>query len=131
MELNFEDLEMQKWNLPTDRAQIVDGKNGVICLAIMFTPQVMVFKMLKMTHFLYLLLMPAKNQKTLSNSLRKCYELLYSELPLARNQPLKIQSFIILYWLSSFLYFYPRYLTNGNCKTYEPSHFLKELKNIF
>ena len=37
MELNFEDLEIQKWNIPTDRAQKVDEKNGVICLVIMFT----------------------------------------------------------------------------------------------
>ena len=29
---NFEDLEMQKSNTPTDRAQRVDGKNGVIYL---------------------------------------------------------------------------------------------------
>ena len=61
MELNFEGLEMQKWNIPTDRAQRVDGKNGVICLVIMFTPQVMVIKMSKMAHFLYFLLMPSKN----------------------------------------------------------------------
>ena len=27
MELNFEGLEMEKWNIPTDRAQRVDGKN--------------------------------------------------------------------------------------------------------
>ena len=37
MELNFEDLEIQKWNIPTDRAQKVDEKNGVICQVIMFT----------------------------------------------------------------------------------------------
>ena len=37
MELNFEDLEIQKWNISTDRAQKVDEKNGVICLVIMFT----------------------------------------------------------------------------------------------
>ena len=61
MELNFEGLEMQKWNIPTDRAQRWDGKNGVICL-VMFTPKVMVVKMSKIAHFLYFLLMPAKNQ---------------------------------------------------------------------
>ena len=61
MELNFDGLEMQKWNIPTDRAQRVDGKNGISCLVIMFTPRVMVIKMSKMAHFLYLLLMPAKN----------------------------------------------------------------------
>ena len=31
-ELNFEVLEMQKWNMSTDRAQRVDEKNGVICV---------------------------------------------------------------------------------------------------
>ena len=45
-----------------DRTQTVDGKNEVICLVIMFTPQVMVIEMSKMAHFLYFLLMPAKNQ---------------------------------------------------------------------
>ena len=51
MELNFEGLEMQKWNIPTDRAQIEDGKNMVICLFIMFTPQVIIIKISKMAHF--------------------------------------------------------------------------------
>ena len=37
MELNFEGPEMQNWNIPTDTAQRVDEKNGVICSAIMFT----------------------------------------------------------------------------------------------
>ena len=37
MELNFEGLQMQKLNTQADRAQRVDGKNGVICLVIMFT----------------------------------------------------------------------------------------------
>ena len=36
-ELNFDGLQMQKWNIPMDRAQRVDEKNGVICL-VMFTP---------------------------------------------------------------------------------------------
>ena len=58
----FEGLEMQKWNIPTDRAQKVDEKIRVICLVIMFTTRVMVIKMSKMAHFLYFLLMPAKNQ---------------------------------------------------------------------
>ena len=30
MELNFEGLQMQKWNILTDRAQRLDEKNGVI-----------------------------------------------------------------------------------------------------
>ena len=53
---------MQKLDIPTHRAQRVDKKNRVICLIIMFAPGVMVIKMLKMAHFLYFLLMPAKNQ---------------------------------------------------------------------
>ena len=53
---------MQKLDIPTDRAQRVDKKNRVICLIIMFAPGVMVIKMLNMAHFLYFLLMPAKNQ---------------------------------------------------------------------
>ena len=40
MELNFEDLEMKKWNKSTDRAQKVDEKNGAICLVIMLTRRV-------------------------------------------------------------------------------------------
>ena len=47
---------MQKWNIPTDRAQRVDEKNGVVFLGIMFTLGVMVIKMSKMAYFLYFLL---------------------------------------------------------------------------
>ena len=54
--------EMQKWNIPADRAQSVDEKNGDICLFIMFVPRFTVIKMLKMAHFLYFLLMTPKNQ---------------------------------------------------------------------
>ena len=57
---NSEGLEMQKWNMPTDRAQREDKKNGVICLVITFTPGVMVIK-IKMAHFLYHLLILAKH----------------------------------------------------------------------
>ena len=44
MELHFEGYEMQKWNIPTDIAQRVNEKNGVLCLDVMFTPRVMVAK---------------------------------------------------------------------------------------
>ena len=44
-EFNFEGLEMYKLNIPTDRAQRVDEKNGVICLVIMFTRRDRVIKM--------------------------------------------------------------------------------------
>ena len=36
MELNFEGLEMEKWNIPTDRPQRADEKNGAIYPFIMF-----------------------------------------------------------------------------------------------
>ena len=61
MELNFKGPEMQKLNIPTDRAQRLDEKNGIICLAIVFTPGVMVTEMSKMAQFLCVLLMKAKN----------------------------------------------------------------------
>ena len=60
--MSFGRLEMQKWNIPTDRAQGVDEKNGVVSLVVIFTPRVMVIEMSKMAHFLHFLLMPAKNQ---------------------------------------------------------------------
>ena len=59
MELNFESIEMQNWNIPTEKAHRVDEKNGIICLVIMFNPRVMVIKTSKVAHFLYFLLMTA------------------------------------------------------------------------
>ena len=47
MELNFEGFEMQKLNIPTDRAQRANEKNEVICVIIMITLGVMVIKMYK------------------------------------------------------------------------------------
>ena len=47
IELNFSSLEMM------DRASKINKKNGVICLVIMFTPIVMVFKMSEATDFLF------------------------------------------------------------------------------
>ena len=62
LELNFEGPQMQKWNVPTDRAQEVDEKNGVACLVIMFGHRAMVIKMSKMAYPLYILMMTAKYQ---------------------------------------------------------------------
>ena len=39
MELNSEGLEMQKLNIPMDRAQRVDEKNGVYLFSYDFYPQ--------------------------------------------------------------------------------------------
>ena len=120
MELNFEGLEMQKWNIPTNRAKEQmkkkkKKKNRASCLVIMLTPGVMVIKMCKMAHFLCFLLMPAKIShsvdkiftciwKILNGSFRKCYRLLDSELPLARYQP---WSFVIFFAEYVFLIFLP------------------------
>ena len=62
-ELNFERLEIQKMKIPTDRAQTLDGKNRVIYLFIMFTPIVMIIKMLKKAHFLYFQVLAAKSSQ--------------------------------------------------------------------
>ena len=51
MELNFEGLDMHKWNIPTGTAQRVDEKNRITFLVIMFTTGVMVIKISKKTHF--------------------------------------------------------------------------------
>ena len=60
---------MQKLNLPTDRAQRVDEKNGIICLVIMLASGVIVIIMSKMAHFLYFLLMPANNQSQVGENI--------------------------------------------------------------
>ena len=44
MELNFESFQMQKWNTSTDRAQRIGKIHGVICLVVVFAPEVMVIK---------------------------------------------------------------------------------------
>ena len=41
---------MQNLNIPTDRTQRLDEKNGIIRL-VMFTPRVMVIKNVKITYF--------------------------------------------------------------------------------
>ena len=47
MKLNFEGLEMQKFNMPVDRAF---EKNGFICQVIKFILVVIVIKMLKVAY---------------------------------------------------------------------------------
>ena len=92
MELNFEGFEMQKWNISTDRAQRVDGKNKVICLVVVFTPQVIV----KCQKWLIFCIFCWCQQKIRSYiALRKWYGLLNSKLPLATYQPRVSYSFII------------------------------------
>ena len=57
--LIFKGLEVQKSNLPTDKAQSGDEENGVICQVIMFTPRFRVINMQNMN----LLVFPADNSK--------------------------------------------------------------------
>ena len=83
----FEDLEMQNWNIPIDRAQILDEKNGLIYLNIMFIPGVMVINVFywwyqKISHSWGKILKCI--WKILTSSFRKCFGLLDSELLLAR-----------------------------------------------
>ena len=86
--LIFEGFDMQKHTIPTDGDQKVDEKNGVICVVIMFTAEVVIIKVLKMAPFSYFLLMTAKLQsqfghskcmwKISLNSFWNCYGLLCS-----------------------------------------------------
>ena len=111
--------------MSTDRTQREDEKIEIVCL-VMFTPGVIVFRLSKMSLFVYFLLVTAKNQSrfgqnflvhlqgSLFSFFRKCHGLLGSKLPLARCQPFKILDFSILLSIQQFL--------NG---------FLKELKKIF
>ena len=63
---------------------------------------------------------------------RKYYGLLDFEPPLARYQPLKLQSFVTFFADSAvFWYFHPQYFMNGNSTTYYLYYFLKELKKNF
>ena len=57
--MNFEGLEKQKSNIPTDRGQRADEKNGFIFLVIMFTRGVMVIKMSNGLFFIF----PADDNK--------------------------------------------------------------------
>ena len=135
MALNFEGLEMQKWNIPTERAQRVDKKNGVICLIIMFTPRIAVIIDIKGLFFVF----PADDSKIVYHSLgkifkciwknlfgsfRKCYGLLGSEVPWARCQALKTQYFSIFADSAGVFYI-------SNCNISQKVTFLGELNEIF
>ena len=51
MKMSFEYFQIQKWMLPTARAEKVDEKNGAICLVSMFPLRVMVLKLSKKWKF--------------------------------------------------------------------------------
>ena len=52
MKINFDYCEKQKWMLQTVRVEIVDERNGVICLVSMYPYWVIVLKLSKKVHFL-------------------------------------------------------------------------------
>ena len=76
MELNFEGLETNKWNIPKDRAQKLDEKNGVICLVIMFTPRLCLLKCQKWLIFCSFYWW----QQKISHSLGKRFECIWKIL---------------------------------------------------
>ena len=93
---------MQKWNIPIDRAQRVDGIKWVVCLVIMFAPGVMVIKMSKMANIFIFSTDARTKSVTVWRKYSRASERSYlalsenaMELPWARYKPLKIQSFII------------------------------------
>ena len=45
IDLNFEDLEIEKWNISIEKVEKEYEKNGVICLVIVFTPGVIIITM--------------------------------------------------------------------------------------
>ena len=134
---------MQNWNIATDRAQRVGGKNGVICIVIMFTPRVMVIEMPKLANFLYFSADASKKLATVWTKYLCASETSYLALQkmlwivgfwatLCKISTLEDTKFDYFFADSAVLWYsYPRYLTHGNCKTYEPYHFLKEVKKIF
>ena len=68
IDLSFEGLQLQKWNILTDRVQRTDEKNGIVC-PVLFPPRVMVIKILKMAHcFVFY----AYDSKTLITVWAKC-----------------------------------------------------------
>ena len=102
MVLNFEVLEMQKWNIPTDRA------SKELCVYLSWLLPAL--WSLKLLIFCFFLLMSSKISHNLGkifkciwenfwSSIRKRYGSLSSEIPLARCQPLKTQGFDIFCWL--------------------------------
>ena len=104
-ELNFEGLEMQNQNIPTDRAQKLDGKNGTICLVIMFTPRDMGIKMSKMANFLCFLLMTGKNQLQFglfsADDSKKSVTIWAKYLSISKRFYLGLSENVMNYWILS------------------------------
>ena len=120
-----------------------DGKSRVICLVTMFTPRVIVIQRSKMPNFLYVLLMPAKNQSEsgqniyvhLKDFIRLSQKILWIVGFWATISKIltfeDTETYYFFEYSAVFWYFYTRYLINGNSKTYKSYHFQKKLKKIF
>ena len=63
MKINFDKFQVQKWISQIVRAQKVDEKNGVICLAFFFPSWVLVLILPKLCRFCNFLLMSVKKSK--------------------------------------------------------------------
>ena len=138
MELNFEGLEMQKWNEPTYGADRIHKKNQVVFLVIVFTLRAIVTEVSKIVYALYILLIAAKNQSQFENNIYMhligliwfFVKMLWVTgfLVTISNISILENNGVFFCLLSSFLCVYPEYLTNGNSKTYWPYPFLKKKK---
>ena len=89
IDLNFELLEMQKWNISTDKAQRADEKNGIISLVIVFTPRTELWS-LKYQNGLFFVFFADDSKK------------LVTDWPIYSSAPERSY----LDWVSSFLNFY-------------------------
>ena len=100
IELKFEGLEMQKWNIPADRAQRVDGEHGVSCLVITFTPRVRFIKMPKWLIFCIYCWWMQKVSHSLGKNVNWNRDISFNlskndpELPLARWKPFKMKVYL-------------------------------------
>ena len=113
MELTF-GLEMQIWNIPKDRVQRVEGKMSSFVYLLYWLSKLWSLKCQKWLIFFTFYQCQQKISHSwdkifmcifwisLFSSLRKYYELLHSELPLARHQPMKIESFLIFLLIQQF-----------------------------
>ena len=125
MELNFEGLEMQKWNIPTNKAQRVHEKMGYKSSYWVHSQSRKLGDPLKNGLF-FVLSADDSKKPVLAKYLGAC-EISHLALGFSatiRNLPALEQT--------GFWYFcYPQYLTNGNSEAYEQYHFLKKPNNIF
>ena len=110
----------QNWNIPIDRAQRADEKNGVIFLFIIFSPKVMVVNMSKITIFCIFCWLQQKIGHSLSkafqyiakillNSFRKSYRWLARWLATISKMSFleNIELPYIFCWISSIFIFLP------------------------